>query len=770
MNQETQEKLHIINKMIFVQQYSQALEQLNALLEEPTAKDQLLLHLRRIELSLRMQNQEELRDQYLKSRHQKKDAVVEICLALLDQQTGRLSPKEAVQSFQILLEEYGQHAALYYGIACSFESQGNVDRAISNYKMSLELDTQWYPAYFGLSQLFYQRKEEENGDYYFYLFEKFAPYNLYGNFDTHRVIAQECLKAHQFPQARKALSCLRDWWKEQKGFCPPEVELYEQFFFSEIAKQSGDQDLQRQHQTNAITYIEDLLAQPISQDTGYFVFCTVEAFGGKKLADQVCKQLLAQASPDSEIVQKIATHFFTAGKSRVDLFEGALQANPDHPDLGFCTLVARLKKKKIPIEPYLEKKKLLKKMLSTEEDPLLILECLRELLAQFDGDAQVHSHFGEVYLELGNQEKSFFHYQKMMELEPGTPTYLLQYTHLLLKMEQLEPAAQMLDVLMEKFVSTSIEEKLRNRFCGMQFTYHYKSKKYEEAYFWVSQLTKKEPWNVIFLLDEIRCLLQLRSTLSQEGDFSFADTMSLLASEGNQQAAHRSLGLCINELNSTHEYELAYKCQKLSCLFFQEEESILSLVSFAPQIGVQKIVQDFLRLLNTNFDGSTLYLAIGLLYKASWQLEAAATWFESGISYMEEEDDLDQRMREELADCYLWQGVCPGKALEMVKVYAGDQATDSTYMIAAHGSLQVGKPQEASLYLSRIKANSDFEFIYLQGLLQFRNGKKQEARKIWKPLISAPCEKVRFYHMKEQLLKYYFNEAEYEGLCRQPLL
>ena len=294
----------------------------------------------------------------------------------------------------------------------------------------------------------------------------------------------------------------------------------------------------------------------------------------------------------------------------------------------------------------------------------------------------------------------------------------------------------------------------------------YKNAQYDEAHFWISQLLQKEPWNVVFLLDEIRCLIQMRPQLQEEsGGFSFSDTMTLLASNGNQEAVHRSLRHCIAELRTTHEYELAYKCQKLSCLFFQTEESLLTLVPYGPQIGIPHVVKDFLRLLNTNFDGPILYLALGLLYKASWQLESAATWLENGLTYGEIEPKLEQNLREALADCYLWKGIHALKALEMVKVYAGDAATDFTYLIAAHGSLQVGKPQEAALYLERIREQlSDFEVLYLKGLLQYRNGKKQEARKIWKPLISAPAESLRFYHMKEQMLQYYFNEASYEGL------
>lgn len=767
MNPDLQTKLHEINKKIFVQQYVEAFENLTMILQQPEAADNLLLHLRRIELSLRMHTQEQLRDQYLQQRAQQKSAIVEICLTLLDQQTGRLSPGEAVQNFQTLLEEYGAHAVIYYGMACSFESQGNVERAISNYKMSLEVDVEWYPSYFGLSQLFYQRKEEANGDYYFYLFEKCAPYNLYGNFETHRTLAEACLEARQFPQAKRALSCLREWWKEQKGFCPPEVEIYEHFFLAKLAKEEGDVSEQIQHRSDAITRVEELLAQPVPEETGYFVFCTIEAFGEKKLATYVCKHLLALAPPESGIVQKLASHFFTAGKPRVDLFEEALQANPEHPDLGFCTLLARLKKKKVPVEAYLEKKKHLKKLLENQEDPLALLECLRELLEKFDADAEVHSHFGDVYVELGNQEKAFFHYQKMMELESGNPVYLLQYAHLLLKLEQLDTASEILGILDEKLASPKADVKFKKRLCGLKFTHQYKSGKYEEAHFWVSQLAKNEPWNVVFLLDEIRCLLQLRPQSQEEADgaFSFSDTMALLASDGNQEAARRSLRHCVVELQALHEYELAYKCQKLNCLFFQGEESLLTLVPFGPQISVQRIAQDVLKLLNTNFDGPTLYLVMGLLYKASWQLEAALTWLENGLTYGEIPAALEQRLREELADCYLWQGTHALKALEMVKVYAGETATDTTYLIAAHGSLQVGKAQEAALYLSRIASgSSDFETVYLKGLLSYRNGKKEEARAIWKPLISASSKSARFYHMKEQMLQYYFHEAAYESM------
>ena len=66
-----------------------------------------------------------------------------------------IKPEEATAHFQFLLKNIGPHPAIYYGIGFSMELEGNFERALYNYQQCISVDHEWYPGYFGLSQIYY---------------------------------------------------------------------------------------------------------------------------------------------------------------------------------------------------------------------------------------------------------------------------------------------------------------------------------------------------------------------------------------------------------------------------------------------------------------------------------------------------------------------------------------------------------------------------------------------------------------------------------------
>ena len=68
-------------------------------------------------------------------------------------------------------------------------------------KKCIQLDYNFFPAYLGLSQISYQLAKPKDGDRYFFQFEKFAKYNVYGNFDTHRELSLEFMQEGEFGYA-----------------------------------------------------------------------------------------------------------------------------------------------------------------------------------------------------------------------------------------------------------------------------------------------------------------------------------------------------------------------------------------------------------------------------------------------------------------------------------------------------------------------------------------------------------------------------------------
>ena len=166
MNINIKQKFDDANKYIFIKQYDRALKKLDAILLEKGGSQDLLIHLRRIELTVKLDKATLLRDQYLEkiTKNHIETHMGEICVAFIELYGNLSSPAESCSTFKDIIEKYEESAAAYFGLGYGYEILGNLDRAVFNYKQSLKFDPNWFPSYFGLSQAFYQKDDIDNGE------------------------------------------------------------------------------------------------------------------------------------------------------------------------------------------------------------------------------------------------------------------------------------------------------------------------------------------------------------------------------------------------------------------------------------------------------------------------------------------------------------------------------------------------------------------------------------------------------------------------------
>src|SRR5690606_5086746 len=109
--------------------------------------------------------------------------------------------------------------------------------------------------------------------------------------------------------------------------------------------------------------------------------------------------------------------------------------------------------------------------------------------------------------------------------------------------------------------------------------------------------------------------------------------------------------------------------QKLRFLYANGSEATLrDLVAYACKYDPARATNDFLRLLNTNFDSPSIYWALGTLFKELWQLETACMWFEQILIHQNEDKNQLARAYLELADCYVWRNYNLSKAIEYARL------------------------------------------------------------------------------------------------------
>ena len=78
-----------------------------------------------------------------------------------------------------------------------------------------------------------------------------------------------------------------------------------------------------------------------------------------------------------------------------------------------------------------------------------------------------------------------------------------------------------------------------------------------------------------------------------------------------------------------------------------------------------------------------------------------------------------------------------------------------------HSFLKQGQVRQAEVYLEDSKDSKDIEANYLRGLVSYRNGAHRKANMIWKPLLTVRTESLRFHHIKQEIMKYYFERTPY---------
>ncbi len=766
MVKQVESQLLEANKLIFVKRYADAERLLEELVESADGREELLVHVRRVELAAMLKRLDQLRGEYVRSLRDAKDPAMrkvhETCLAFVDQHLESPSHPETISVFQELLKKHGPFAAAYYGIGYGMEAQGNHERAVFNYEQALSLDPRWYIAYFGLSQVYYQIGDEKKGDHFFYLFEQAAPYNVYGNFETHRKLCQEFLEDERFVEAEAAIQTLSEWWMDNKGSCPTEVQIYELLATARISESQGDRAQAEGRRSRASGLALLALEDPKTPESVlYFIAKVLEEFDDFPKAYKFYRRILRADGQSPAMVQKIGSQFLSMGEFRLarDLFQEAYDAHPENPDIRFCLLVSSLKLSTVNVEEYLIGRERLRQLTENGGDKVELLALLHSLMAKFDGDADVQGHVADVYLRLGNVERATRHYERMYELDGKNRSTGLKYASFM--MQYGEPDRAM-GILSKIATDASLSQDSQAEVYWLKSNYYARKKEFRESQTLLRRVLAIDPWNVSYLVQEIINLLAL-ATLDDELRKVDAILLSLSA-EGEQKVDWTEFDANTRRMESQNAYELVYSRRKLRYLYTNgSEDALLELVRAACRHDATRGTYDFMKLLNTNFDSPSIHWALGIISKELWRLETASVWFEQMLLYPNISAKMQARAYVELADCFIWQGRSLDKAIEYAKLaYDLESGKEQrTTRVLGHAYLKAGQIRQAKLHLEEQDPAIDHEVRYLQGLLHYRNGARSRANEVWKPLLTVVSESLRFHNIKQEVLKFYFDGAPY---------
>lgn len=744
-------ELEEANKLIFIRCYRDAKLILQKLLRKH--KTNLLLHLRYIELEVKVGALARLRAFY---RRQEDTLVREAAAVMIEQFSGKYTPPALIERCRELIKKHGDSAFAWYGIGFNQERMGDYERATSSYEKSLALDSEWYPSYFGLSQICYRQQAWEDGDSFFRMFEQIAPYNIYGNFDTHRRLSNDFFAQGKYEEAQEAIDCLVQWWIESQQTCPPEIFIYRRLCRARIA--AARQDTARAEQNTMLVraQIESLLRDKGSNDeTLLFIVAICKEFALHNQVFAIYTELLKRhgADANNELVQEIGNFYLSAGhpEHAVALFEQVAKEHPDNENLSTWLLVARLRVQQIDIEDYLACREKMQQMVKLAADRLDLLNLLHSMLARFDQDAVVHRQLGLLYTEMDTKKKARFHLHRMYQLDSESSVSLLTWAAFLLKNHEIAEGKSVLAKL-QHVNRLPLDRQVE--FHSLQAASCAAQKNFAQAAEAIKKALHLNPWNVSALIGEIYYLTHV---YYEQKKIKNMDN-SILNMQKNFEFNPKEFSETTNNLIANKLYYLAYTRARLNFLYQQSEDALRSLIAVGCAFNPDHAMRDFTVLLNTNYDSALIYYALGIFGKECWQHEVACMWFNLALQRPDLTMELQGDIYLELADCYVWQNRELATAIDYARLSLKRSFinTERALRILGHAWLRSGDPDTARTYLRQISAaEDDDEARYLRGLLAYQSGCEQEAYALWEPLLQRESENMRFHNIKQEVLKFH---------------
>ena len=753
-------ELELADKLIFIKRYAQAKIILGRLLQtHPTS---FLLHLRYIELAVRTGDIEQTLRLY---RLHQDTMVCEVGVVMLDQYNESSPPSVSKSSYEELLKKFGDFACAYYGIGFSLERMGEYDEAIVNYEKSLQLDPTWYPSYFGLSQSYYQKNSYSEGDYYFQAFEQISPFSIYGNFNTHRKLSNEFFAKGKYLEANDAIECLVQWLKETGQDCPVEIMFYKFINKIKITQITDKAESIAKQQQEALANISTLLQKnKIKNKSLLFMIDTCQDISYDDFIFSVY-QLLLQKCHDPLLVKKICDVFFDKDDNAtlIALLSDACLNNYDNYSLRFWLLVTKLKDKSINTNEYLADKEKIERLINASGEKLELLNLLHSLQARFADDPDVYRHLGVFYHKANHDEKAEFYLQKMRLLDPKAIVNAFTYTNYLLSKQD---GTKALEILAEIKEPQRLKTKHRAEYFFLQARSHALLNEFSIAVNKIKLATKLCQWTISYLVCEIFCLsnlyfLQKKLEIIPEDVINLYENMELRSTEFRKETL---------QLAKDKFYYLAYVRAKLLFLYTKVEKTnsntiAFDLINIAARYNPDMSMHDFIKLLNTNYDSPNIYFALAVLNKECWRHETASTWLEIMLQKHKLSREMQTEVYLELADSYVWREHDLATAIEYAKTVLkqSNKYHEKAVIILAHAYLRNNEIKFAQKCIENMLGNSNnYEISYLRGLLAYRCGKFKEAQRIWQPIVQKESSNLRFFNIRQEVLKLHLDEHEHK--------
>ncbi len=622
-----EEKLLQANKLIFVQNYEGASQLLESCIE--IDHNSIISHIRLIELAQKTGNIEEIKSRlYLPSQEQTDRQLVNwFCLTFIDQHIYGMGHPNAGGQYQQMIDQYPEFTAAYYGLGLFMEGSGDQESAIECHEKAISIDAGWSFSYFALSQLYYHQGNSKMGDLYFFSFEKLAPYNVYGNFNTHKKLCLEFRQERRFNDALKAIQTLIDWWYEYKNYCPTEIEINCTFDMVNIYRQMGNEDFAEELYAKALTLTTSMLnKEPLEIRVIIYMARTLSE---NNLPDQALEfyiKMLHHAEVTPEIVIKTGNMFINLGQIQEanTFFLEAYKVFPNHRDLRVLYLTSKLRAQGVDVGAYLQLKEQTRASIS-DGNFEHIFQLITELHAKFEEDPEIQCYMGELYNRMGNYQKASYHFEKMYQLDPLFSDSVYRWARFNIEHQNLDVAKEVI------IQGIQMAQKLKNEhpeYFELKSTISKLEGNNREAEELITKALELDTWNPDYLIKAIGILSEKHEMPHEQfKDFQHFNQL-IQKSQINWNQFEESVFTDFEE----NRFQLAYTKLKLEYQYTRRKDVLHYMALYSTAFDYNRGITDLMGLLNNELDCPMVLIGIGEIYLEVLRNEAAEVFYEQALA------------------------------------------------------------------------------------------------------------------------------------------
>jgi len=389
------------------------------------------------------------------------------------------------------------------------------------------------------------------------------------------------------------------------------------------------------------------------------------------------KKIVYHSDTNVDVIKTIVSNFFNSNQFDLALsfLDEAYVKYSNQKEIRFYHLLAKLKKKNIDSEVYLQLKSKVRTSIS-EGNFEEIFELVDKLVHMFNEDPEIHCYLGELYYRMGNFVKAGEHFKEMYILDPLFSDSIYRWAQYNFSQNNLSLADEVLEKGIQNGKFQNVEY---SEFHGLKSKLQLVEKNYEQAKNSIQKAISLDQWNPEYLTFYIY-ILQMENGTQND---TLKDVESLKIAINNDNFSWPDFEESIFHDFDNHRFQMAYNKLKLHYCFSRRKDILHYIAVFSTSFDYQQGISDLFKLLNTELDSPMVLISLGEIHLEILRNEVAETFYEQARRLNCDSYELSV-LYHGLARVYLRDKKEINKALEFAKMsYELFPAKEKAYHVLA---------------------------------------------------------------------------------------